>query len=102
MRELTEILDLSHEASVRLTLESAGIEAVFQRAPHLSRGFPYARCFVVNDADYARASALVATLQRTSIADEPASRRLVIFRWAAAIILSAWFLFVIWFQFFRG
>ena len=63
MRELLTVNDLSYEASIRVALETAGIDVVFDR-PFAARAPAVSRC-LVNDADYERAAALVATLQQT-------------------------------------
>lgn len=65
MRELIQPLDASHEASIRLALEAAGIDAVVQPTSFGFDGAPLARVYVVHDRDFARAAQVVAHLQRT-------------------------------------
>jgi len=99
MRELTRVQDLSHEASIRVALGAAGIEAVFDR-PFAARAPAQSRSFV-HDRDYDRAAALVATLQRTPVI-ESTDRRFQLARLWAVMILVVGFAAALWVYFIRG
>ena len=62
MRELIEANDATHELSIRMALDAAGIEAVCE---HRRRMRP--RFLLVHDEDFARASSIVRALQDTPV-----------------------------------
>jgi hypothetical protein len=88
MRELIQANDASHEASIRLALDAAGIEAVVQGPnPFGIDGASLARVFVVHDRDYERAAELVARLQYTPVGPIPREWRMRLVRLLALVAI---------------
>ncbi|MEP6619167.1 MAG: hypothetical protein ABJE47_07630 [bacterium] len=97
MRELVRAIDASHEASIRLALATAGIDANATTPTYAAAGRgPIGCVFSVDDADYDRATALLASLQQTSLIRSPERRSLKYLRWAFAALVAALVIYGIW------
>ena len=97
VRELCRPDNASHEASIRIALEAAGIEAVYHRAA----GFGDAAQVLVRTDDYERAKQAIGGLQSTSNAREvdiPLFRRV---RWIAGAVVALTVLRGMWMIFSR-
>ena len=97
MRELVRATDISHEASIRLALANAGIDAIASSSPYIATGRDRNGClFLVGDADYERAAALVAGLQQSSLFHGPERQRVQYLRWALAGLIAALVIYGLW------
>lgn len=97
MRELVRAADASHEASIRFALATAGIHAVANSSSFLATGKDRNGCvFLVDEADYERASALVADIQQSSLFNGPERQRVKYLRWALAGLIVALVIYALW------
>ena len=65
LAKLPPVSNASHEASILIALEAAGIEPIVQPAPFDSNGIPTYSHIMVDEADYDRALAAIEDLQVT-------------------------------------
>jgi hypothetical protein len=92
-RELPPVRDASHEASIVIALEAAGIESVVRQRTFDSNGIPTYSHIFVESAEYDRALAAIADLQATPLVT-PASGYARTVRIGFAVIVLAIFTLV--------
>lgn len=97
MRELLRTMGESHEASVRIALDAAGIPAVFQPNAWSAGGASkYWSAVLVDDDEYDRAATAIASVRQTPISDSVELPLVRWLRWGIALAIAGAVVWRLW------